>query len=69
MNIESTKFFKINKIAKTFIMLVLAFCILMNIFNMVKYYEFISIQFHLFIIVILSLQVYILKIILRQLFY
>ena len=55
MNIESTKFFKINKIAKTFIMLVLAFCILMNIFNMVKYYEFISIQFHLFIIVILSI--------------
>lgn len=55
MNIESTKFFKINKIAKTFIMLVLAFCILMNIVDMIKYYEFVSIKHHLFIIVILSI--------------
>jgi len=55
MNIESSKFFKINKIAKTFIILVLACCILMNIVDMIKYYEFISIQFHLFIVVILSI--------------
>ncbi len=55
MNIESTKFFKINKIAKIFIMLVLACCILMNIVDMIKYSEFISIKHHLFIIVILSI--------------
>lgn len=30
MNSESSKFFKINKVAKTFIMFVLACCILMN---------------------------------------
>lgn len=71
MNIESTKFFKINKIAKIFIMLVLAFCILMNIVDMIKYSEFVSIKHHLFIIVIYqySLQACIMKIISPQLYF
>lgn len=55
MNIKSTKFFKINKIAKIFIILVLACCILMNIVDMIKYSEFISIKYYLFIIIILSI--------------
>ena len=55
MNIESTKFFKINKIAKTFIIAVLACCILMNIVNTIRLFEFVSIQFQIFVISILIL--------------
>lgn len=55
MNIESTKFFKINRIAKTFIIVVLACCILMNIVNTIRLFEFLSIKFQIFVISILVL--------------
>lgn len=55
MNIESTKFFKINKIAKTFIMMVLACCILMNIVDAIRFYEVVNLRFTFRVILILSI--------------
>jgi hypothetical protein len=55
MNIASIKFFKINKIAKTFIMLVLACCILMNIVDAIRLYEVVSLKFTFRVILTLSL--------------
>lgn len=55
MDIESTKFFKINKVAKTFIMFVLVCCILMNIVDMIRLYEFINLYFTIRVIVTLSI--------------
>ena len=43
MDIESTTFFKINKIAKTFIIVVLACCILINFVENYKAIQFISV--------------------------
>lgn len=53
MSIESTKFFRINKIAKTFIIVVLVCCILMNIVNTIRFFEFINIKFQIFVISVL----------------
>lgn len=55
MNIELGNFYKINKITKIFITGILTICILMNIIDVIRFFEFISIQFHAFIIVILSI--------------
>lgn len=55
MNIESTKFFKINKIAKTFIILVLACCILMNIVDAIRLYEVVNLRCTFRVILTLSI--------------
>lgn len=55
MDIESTKFFKINKIAKTFSILVLACCILINIADAIRLYEFVNLKFTFLVIFTLSI--------------
>lgn len=55
MNIESSKFFKINKIAKTFIILILACCIIINIVDALRLSEVINLRFTFQVILTLSL--------------
>jgi len=55
MNIESSKFFKINKIATAFIMLVLACCIIINIVDAIRLYEVRNLRFTFRVILTLSL--------------
>lgn len=55
MNIESPKFFKINKIAKIFIMMVLACCILMNMVDAIRLYEVVNLRFTSRVILTLSI--------------
>ena len=53
-----TNFFKsprINEITKAFIIIILTLCIIMNVIEIFKYYEFINITFSLFVILILSI--------------
>lgn len=46
---------KINQITKIFIISILIFCILMNVIEIIRFYEFINITFSLFVILILSI--------------
>ncbi|MGO4709145.1 hypothetical protein AB4Y90_08510 [Chryseobacterium sp. 2TAF14] len=55
MNIESTKFFKINKIVKTFIIIVLACCILINIVDAIRLHSVINLKFTFRVIITLSI--------------
>ncbi len=54
MSINS-KFHTINKITKLFIISILIFCILMNVIEIFRYYEFINLKFSLLVILILSI--------------
>ena len=55
MYIELTKFFKINKIAKTFIIVVLACCILMNIADAIRLYDVVDLKFTFEVIITLTI--------------
>lgn len=55
MKIESIYFFKINKIAKTFIIIVLLCCILLNIVDAIRLYEVVNLKFTIRIILTLSI--------------
>ncbi|OAH69411.1 hypothetical protein AXA65_14625 [Chryseobacterium sp. FP211-J200] len=46
---------KINQITKIFIIFILIFCILMNVIEIIRFYEFINITLSFFVILILSI--------------
>jgi len=53
MNIQCDTFYKINKISKSFIIIVLTICILLNIIDIIRFSEFLNIKYHIFSILIL----------------
>ncbi|HAO07408.1 MAG TPA: hypothetical protein DCQ50_10530 [Chryseobacterium sp.] len=55
MSTESYNFYRINKIAKIFIIIILAFCISVNVIEIISLYEFVNIQHRIFVIIILAI--------------